>query len=66
MMLWPEAGRSPRVGTVGATATPSADTHARGRLIGGQAGAQPAGVIGVGQVDWVAVDADPGDPPVYR
>ena len=31
MMLWPEAGRSPSVGTAGATPTPSADTQATGR-----------------------------------
>src|SRR5215469_14128247 len=31
MMLWPEARRSPSVGIVGATPTPSADTHATGR-----------------------------------
>ena len=30
-MLWPEAGRSPSVGIVGATPTPSADTHATTR-----------------------------------
>jgi hypothetical protein len=31
MMLWPEARRSPSVGIVGATPTPSADTHATAR-----------------------------------
>ncbi len=31
MRLWPEARRSPRVGIVGATPTPSTDTHATGR-----------------------------------
>ena len=31
IMLWPEAGRSPRVGIVGATPTPSADTHPTAR-----------------------------------
>jgi hypothetical protein len=31
MMLWPEARRSPRVGIVGATPTPSADIHATAR-----------------------------------
>jgi len=31
------------------------------RLIRPQAGAQPPGVIGVGHVDRIEVDADPGD-----
>src|SRR5260370_30650577 len=31
MMLWPEAPRSPSVGIVGATPTPSTDTHATAR-----------------------------------
>ena len=34
MMLWPDARRSPSVGTDGATPTPSTDTHATGRRRG--------------------------------
>ena len=33
-MLWPDARRSPSVGTAGATPTPSTDTHATGRRCG--------------------------------